>query len=167
MTDTNQKLREALQKAKDALSLALSDVDWRKDSPTQPVIHKAYNCARQALALPTAAPVGELDLPQLPDPTYIYHDAEQGEDDLFDFSESGAVDEGCPKCKRLYTADQMRAYARAALSAGDAVDAQRYRWLTDGKRGDWVWNHVLTEEVKGDHSYIECAIDAAMRKGQP
>ena len=49
----NQKLREALQKAKDALSLALSDVDWRKDSPTQPVIHKAYNCAHQALALPT------------------------------------------------------------------------------------------------------------------
>lgn len=59
MTDTNQKLREALQKAKDALSLALSDVDWRKDSPTQPVIHKAYNCAHQALALPTAAPACE------------------------------------------------------------------------------------------------------------
>jgi hypothetical protein len=54
MTDTNQKLREALHKAKAALSLALSDVDWRKDSLTQPVIHKAYNCAHEALAMPTA-----------------------------------------------------------------------------------------------------------------
>ena len=50
----NQKLREALQKAKEALSLALSDVDWRKGSPTQPVIYKAYNCVDEALALPTA-----------------------------------------------------------------------------------------------------------------
>ena len=58
----NQKLREALQKAKDALSLALSDVDWRKDSPTQPVIHKAYNCARQALALPTAEQVDDINV---------------------------------------------------------------------------------------------------------
>ncbi len=62
MTDTNQKLREALQKAKDALSLALSDVDWRKDSPTQPVIHKAYNCAHQALALPTAEQVDDINV---------------------------------------------------------------------------------------------------------
>ena len=58
----NQKLREALQKAKDALSLALSDVDWRKDSPTQPVIHKAYNCAHQALALPTAEQVDDINV---------------------------------------------------------------------------------------------------------
>ena len=55
-------LREALQKAKDALSLALSDVDWRKDSPTQPVIHKAYNCAHQALALPTAEQVDDINV---------------------------------------------------------------------------------------------------------
>ena len=52
MQSTEQKLREALQKAKEALSLALSDVDWRKGSPTQPVIYKAYNCVDEALALP-------------------------------------------------------------------------------------------------------------------
>jgi hypothetical protein len=52
---------------------------------------------------------------KLPDPKYIYHDnGVPGEDDLFEFAESGAVDvrdDGtpCPNCERLYTADQIRA----------------------------------------------------------
>ena len=54
MQSTEQKLREALQLAQAALSLALSDVEWRKDSPTQPTIYKAYNTVSEALALPTA-----------------------------------------------------------------------------------------------------------------
>ena len=40
--------REVVEQALAAMSLALSDVDWRKDSPTQPVIHKAYNATRRA-----------------------------------------------------------------------------------------------------------------------
>jgi len=67
-------------------------------------------------------------LPELPDPTYIYHTSEEeGGDDLFEFSRSGAVDvddiyEGgvCTECVRLYTGDQMRAYALSALSANEA-----------------------------------------------
>ena len=52
----------------------------------------------------------------LPDPKYIYHGSIQdGGDDLFVFAESGAVDEGCPDCERLYTADQMRDYAEEAV----------------------------------------------------
>ena len=204
MTDTNQKLREALQKAKEALSLALSDVDWRKGSPTQPVMYKAYNCVDEALALPTA------DELNLSDPAvqkrlaaqwgHVLPTAEQVDDINVAESFTSVTKTAAPVCERdAFEHDLSKSpfefdmdrwpdnapvdwpgsykqyhvqcawdawQARAALSAGDAVDAQRYRWLTDGKRGDWVWNHVLTEEVKGDHSRIECAIDAAMRKGQ-
>ena len=54
--------------------------------------------------------------------------------------------------------------ARAALSAGDAVDAQRYRWLADclnyPEAVTLISDGSLTEEALGK------AIDAAMRKGQ-
>lgn len=61
-------LREAAQQALEALSLALSDVDWRADSPTQPVIHKAHAALHAALAQP--APHGchvDLDYGMKPD----------------------------------------------------------------------------------------------------
>ena len=38
-----------LRQAMEALSLALSDVDWRAGSPTQPVIHKAHAAIRARL----------------------------------------------------------------------------------------------------------------------
>ena len=44
--------REVVERTLEALSLALSDVDWRKDSPTQPVIHKAYNATCAAMEQP-------------------------------------------------------------------------------------------------------------------
>ena len=53
MTD----LRTAAQQALEALSLALSDVDWRANSPTQPVIHKAHTALEAALAEPVQEPV--------------------------------------------------------------------------------------------------------------
>lgn len=71
------------------------------------------------------------DLPAMPDPAYIYHPSfgepgtdEYVSDDLYDFTVSGAVDEGldgvfdegCDRCVRLYTAAHMHAYARAALA---------------------------------------------------
>ena len=48
LLDRLEKAEKALKVAANALSLALSDVDWRKDSPTQPVIHKAYQKAMEA-----------------------------------------------------------------------------------------------------------------------
>lgn len=79
---------------------------------SDPAVQKRM-AAQWGYVLPTAATVDERELPPLPDPTYIYHDAGE-DDDLFDFAKSGAVDEGCPKCIRLYTAEQMRDYARKA-----------------------------------------------------
>jgi hypothetical protein len=71
------------------------------------------------------SPLQAVSLPELPDPTYIYHDSdEEGGDDLFEFARSGPVDiddiyEGgvCTECKRLYTGDQMRTYAISAHEA--------------------------------------------------
>ena len=135
MTYTNQKLREALQ--------AISHID---DSTNHAVdasaaLDRIGKIARQALALPTAdhlpdagnmvvdhfpdatkmietaAPVGEHELPPLPVTSYqLYY---QWPDDEDGCGGSEVVDGDA------YTADQMRAYARAALSDGDAVDAQR------------------------------------------
>lgn len=98
---------------------------------------------------PTAAPVGEL--PELPLPTSIpgFYDIEARK-----------------RC--VYTADQMRAYARAALSAGDAVDAQRYRWLREQSDDDFAFAVVKNPhfDVYESPEELDAAIDAAMRKGQ-
>jgi len=49
------ELTKAAQQALEALSLALSDVDRRGNSPTQPVLHKAYNSLQSALTQRPAA----------------------------------------------------------------------------------------------------------------
>jgi hypothetical protein len=49
--------RSTVEQALKALSLALSDVDWRAKSPTQPVIHKAHTALKAALAGPVQEPV--------------------------------------------------------------------------------------------------------------
>lgn len=142
MTDTNQKLREALQ--------AISDID---DSTNHAVdasaaLDRIGQIARQALALPTAPPVGERELPQLP-----MHYAMMN----------------LPHCPHVngYTADQMRAYARAALSAGDAVDAQRWRYAMDWGTKDFaVCMRVGATGVCWEPIKTDGLIDAAMRKGQ-
>jgi hypothetical protein len=62
--------------------------------------------AAQQAAHPAASAGVE---PALPDPTYIYHASDvEGEDNLHLFAESGAVDEGCEHCVRLYTEQQVR-----------------------------------------------------------
>ena len=132
----NQKLREALQ--------AISHIDdtTNHSVDASAALDRIGQIARQALALPTAALVGEL--PELPEP-----------DPMADRWLS----------LHIYTADQMRAYARAALSAGDAVDAQRYRWLADclnyPEAVTLISDGSLTADALGK------AIDAAMRKGKP
>ena len=52
---------------------------------------------------------------------------------------------------------QLRAEVEALRN-----DAERYRWLTDGKRGDYCWNNVLSENQRSRHEDLEPAIDAAM-----
>lgn len=39
-----------------------------------------------------------------------------------------------------------------------------YCWLTDGKRGDWIWNHVLTDEEKSLGNDIDAVVIAALRE---
>lgn len=95
---------------------------------------KIYRFAQAILsarnATLSAAPVPQEDaLPALPDPAYIYHPESGTEgaddwvsDDLFEFALSGAVDEGCTSCIRLYTKEALQDYARAALAARPVVD---------------------------------------------
>ena len=119
------KLREALQVAEAALS-DIGDADrepgddlaWceRRAAQSLPLI-------RQALALPTAdhiPDVGEMVVDHFPDATKMIETAAP-------VGELPELPEPDPMADRwlsshIYTADQMRAYARAALSAGDAVD---------------------------------------------
>lgn len=102
----------------------------------------------------TAAPVGEHELPPLPVTSYqLYY---QWSDDEDGCGGSEVVDGDA------YTADQMRAYARAALSAGDAVDAQRYRLVRRGQHFSVI--NGIGDMLRGEN--LDFAIDAAMRKGQ-
>lgn len=70
--------------------------------------------------------------PELPEPKWIYHGSDvDGEDDLFLFAASGAVDRECATCERLYTADQLRAH-------GDACEAYGRATATAQGAGDGV-----------------------------
>ena len=70
----------------------------------------------------------------------------------------------CPPCYRAMLAAAPSAPATVQGDA-DRLDAERYRWLTDGKRGDYCWNNVLSEEDRSNHDYLEEAIDAARKEG--
>lgn len=80
----------------------------------------------------------DIELPPLPDPKYIWHDADEpGEAELFEFEFSGAVDGRCDICERLYTNEQMQSYARAA------VEADRAQRVPDGElltRHERAWH---------------------------
>ena len=57
--------------------------------------------------------------------------------------------------------------AEAALEAAVKQlekDAKRYANLTDGKRRKYVWNHVLSDEEKEGHTFLEQALDAMEAK---
>lgn len=41
-------------------------------------------------------------------------------------------------------------------------DAERYRWLVEGKRGDYCWYNVLSEDDRREYAHLDAAIDAAM-----
>lgn len=61
----------------------------------------------------------------------------------------------------LYDADQMRAYAAAAVLA-EQKDAARYRWLRDV--GDESWEPLAKRGIPA--AQIDAAIDSAIR-GKP
>jgi hypothetical protein len=109
----------------------------------------------------TTAPVG--DLPELPEP-YRALDKHLSHPILRQVLFAPG---------EYFTADQMRAYARAALSAGDAVDAQRYRWLREQHWSNsaicCVYKPKQNVRLGGtcpSGDLLDSAIDAAMRKGQ-
>ena len=104
----------------------------------------------------TAAPVGERD----------------AFEELIEEFEAAAIDKhDCrnPEYKfehRAYdTACQRYDTARAALSAGDAVDAQRYRWLADCNNYPEAVTLISDGSLTADA--LGKAIDAAMRKEKP
>lgn len=72
----------------------------------------------------------------LPDPKYIYHGSDvDGEDDLFVFAESGAVDVRengslCQSCERLYTEQQVR---ELLAVRGVALFAPRHPTLAESE----------------------------------
>ena len=176
----NQKLREALQ--------AISDID---DSTNHAVdasaaLDRIGKIARQALALPaaeqvddinvvesftSAAPMGERELPPLPS-------CARWEERIKTLMQQC----GHPNSMSIYQAfkqfqnefeHEMIAYARAALSAGDAVDAQRYRWLREQHWSNsaicCVYKPKQNVRLGGtcpSGDLLDSAIDAAMRKGQ-
>lgn len=193
MTET-QKLREALQ--------AISHIDdtTSHSADASAALDRIGQIARQALAMPTAdhlpdagkmvngltkaetdasasvsgltaAPVGE---------------RERFEREMskppFEFCMDRWPDDGSYSWPGNYAAYHTQCawaawQARAALSASDAVDAQRYRWLKGRSQVclSQVWfGGYTTRQRDGDFlsrdsalSAIESAIDAAMRKDKP
>ena len=123
----------------------------------------------------TAVPVCEL--PELPEPdSFLFQHDETGNTMFVDAQQvEWGFEKNNPRLHKIggaFTEGQMRAYARAALSAGDAVDAQRYRWLRDngvlGFSGAPSWRvSVIFDAMDACAQTLDSNIDAAMRKDKP
>jgi len=86
---------------------------------------------------------------KLPDPKYIYHDDGES-DDLFEFATSGAVDERCAKCERLYTQEMMLAFR--AEGVAQALESLKF--------------HPSASQVHPDYrDWFNKTIDAAIQGG--
>lgn len=44
--------------------------------------------------------------------------------------------------------------------------AARYDWLTDGCRGDYIWNHVLSDKDRQPADYLEECVDIAIERAK-
>lgn len=162
MTDTNQKLREALQ--------AISHIDdtTNHSVDASAALDRIGQIARQALALPTAEQVDDINVAE--SFTSVTKTAAPVGERLTLSAEDvhAAFVKHFPKTRISqawigFAAEIAEAVAaRAALSSGDAVDAQRYRWLADCNNYEaglaLIIDPKLTEQALG------AAIDAAMRK---
>ena len=164
----NQKLREALQ--------VISHIDdtTNHSVDASAALDRIGQIARQALALPTAEQVDDINVAES-FTSVTKTAAPVGERDRFESWWRSVQLMTFPKeydIERLqdwgsiYKPKALEAWqARASLSAGDAVDAQRYRWLADCNNYEaglaLIIDPKLTEQALG------AAIDAAMRKGKP
>ena len=180
----HQKPRDALQ------AIANIDDTTNHSVDASAALDRIGQIAREALALPTAeqvddinaaesftsvtktaAPVGELPEPRAWMMEWGNH-SPSFTTDKSDYVSWFAGKASYPdELKALYTADQMRAYARASLSAGDAVDAHRYRLLRtkiyiDPKELIIRIRDVFLTSGATLPEMLDAAIDAAMRKGQ-
>ncbi len=108
----NQKLREAFEQGwKMAAEWSFSDhLLADVESPTY---LKERDWRLQALALPTAEQVGEL--PELPEPFALSVSVHEGDTPAKTYVECQLFQKHPNEKQKLYTADQMRAYAREAM----------------------------------------------------
>lgn len=101
-------------------------------------------------------------MPALPEPTYIYHfNPSTGEDDLFEFASSGAIDEDCKYCERLYTAAQMHAYAQPLLERIKELEAALQLVLPMAK------GYARAHNVGSNQAYCDQADAAISTKDKP
>lgn len=166
-----QKLREALQ--------AISHIDdtTNHSVDASAALDRIGQIARQALSLPTADHIpdaGEKVADHFPDATKMIETAAPvGERELFErtmMDKYGWQNEDFKLDDFGYFDGQtdtawMAWQARAAMSAGDAVDAQRYRWLADCN--NYEAGLALIIDPKLTEQALDAAIDAAMRKDKP
>lgn len=89
-------------------------------------------------------------MPPLPEPTYIYHwNPSTGEDDLFEFASSGAVDEGCKYCERLFTTAQLQSYAAPLVARVAELERQN-----EAQKDEWLsWEAKRVELERGAARY--------------
>lgn len=169
----NQKLREALRELMIIVSIHQSatrnNFAWAE---------MAF--AREALALPTAEQVDDINVAE--SLTSVTKTAAPVGERLTLSAEDvhAAFVKHFPKTRISqawigFAAEIANAVAaRAALSAGDEVDAQRYRWLRDESWAGYNqckgFPHVFTVDGAGNRrtmlaeEALDAAIDAAMRK---
>jgi len=173
-----QKLREALQ--------AISHIDdtTNHSVDASAALDRIGQIARQALALPTAEQVDDINVAEsltsvtktaapVGEREAFEHDLSKSpfEFDMDRWPDNAPVDwPGSYKQYHVQCAwDAWQ--ARAALSAGDAVDAQRYRLLRtkiyiDPKELILRIRDVFLTSGATLPEMLDAAIDAAMRKGQ-
>ena len=179
----NQKLRDALQ------AIANIDDSTNHAADASAALDRIGQIARQALSLPTADHIpdaGEKVADHFPDATKMIETAapvgerEAFEHDLskspFEFDMDRWPDNAPVDWPGSYKQYHVQCawdawQARAALSAGDAVDAQRYRLLRtkiyiDPKELILRIRDVFLTSGATLPEMLDAAIDAAMRKGQ-
>ena len=173
----NQKLREALQ------AIANIDDATSHSVDASAALDRIGQIARQALALPTAdhlPDAGKMVVDHFPDATKMIETAAPGcERERFEAWWRTVQMRTFPKdydIERLqdwgsiYKPKALDAWqARSALSARDAVDAQRYRWLRAQESDDFEFAVVKNPhfDVYQAGEELDAAIDAAMRKDNP
>ena len=173
MIATEQKLREALQ--------AISHIDdtTNHSVDASAALDRIGQIARQALALPTAAPdmplsmnqfgrLVELTREHLTDNTFVYKATSKAGDTCHFGVESaakawakgGTVEAIKVREFKLHTSS----LTAAPVVERDALDAARYRWLADCNNYPEAVTLISDGSLTADA--LGKAIDAAMRKGQ-